>query len=196
MTSRAWLVAALALAVLGVACDSDVCRHTGQRGEFVFEYYSEKDTHNFNKPVIVDGFLALYVYRVGTENAVDITEATSRQAGVVRVEGHATNRLTIQGVAPGRARIDVRATVDGQPSTDTIAIRVDRGARIQFDAAGSWVVGERDMRVEGDSDYLRFPTGARVEIPWTRWSASGEPLVGYGVFPIEMQPAESADVDE
>ncbi|MGM0558365.1 MAG: hypothetical protein ACQEVA_18415 [Myxococcota bacterium] len=185
------LASLAAVSVLTLGCDSDVCRHTGQQGEFVFEYHSEKDTHNFNKPIIAGGRLILSVYSVGDEQPIDVIEAHSRAPRVIRVERLVSEEVVLRGVAPGRAEIHVKGVgPDGAIHTDIIAMRVDEAAVIDFDASGAWVT-----RLAGESDYLRVPTGSEVEIPWTLWSATGEPLVGSGAIPVVMDPADSADVD-
>jgi hypothetical protein len=213
MTARTVVGLSLILAMVGLFAGCDLNRHTGHHGQLVFEFYSDKDTYNFNKPIIEGGYLDLFLYDVGEERPTEVQTAVSLDPDIARIEGHVANLVVVQGLAPGRARIEVRAVdEDGLVRPDTIAVRVDKPQTVRFDESHAHVVNgastsigvhgpyDPDEDDEADEDEAEatvvFQTGARVEIPWTRTSANGEPLVGYGVFPVAVAPAGAAKIHD
>ncbi|QDG52158.1 hypothetical protein FIV42_15825 [Persicimonas caeni] len=223
---RFYLMLVLFAAAL-VATGCDLNRHTGEHGQIVFEYYSLEDHTNFNKPIIEGGRVELFLYEVGDEAPLDVIAATSLAPDTAVVDGHVANLVVVHGLAPGRARFEVRAVdEDGEVHVDTLAMRVDRARTIRMYgddasvfngasdssdthiamaklAAETHLMDEEDWEDDEDDEdeddavqRLTFETGDRVEIPWTRYSATGEPLIGYGAYPIAIDPPNAAKLHD
>lgn len=181
-----------------VGCDTN--RHAGDDGQLIFEYYSTKDRYNFNKPVIEEGYLDVFAYDIPENERVTVEKATSLTPKVARIEGRVANLFVVEGRSSGRAKFEVRArNEEGQLRVDTFALRIDRPTSVHFDPKWATAFSGRIVNRNpiGDEDpQLEVTAGSRIEIPWTRRSSNGEPLVGYGVYPVEVDPPEAAEIHD
>ena len=185
--------------LLATAASCNKSRHTGELGQIIFEYYSEQDTYNFNKPVIEGGKLDLFIQGVSREEMpLSITNARSSRPEALAVSGWIDHLFTLEGGTSGDATIEVEgASEAGEERQDRIRLRVAAVTQIEFHP--------EDARIDGntqESGFLTYtsgtitaPVGAHVELPWTRWSKNGEPLIGYGVHPVKLKPKGAAFLD-
>ncbi|MFB6374696.1 MAG: hypothetical protein ABEN55_16605, partial [Bradymonadaceae bacterium] len=141
-----------------------------------------------------------FVYDIFERRRTEILEAISQNPDVARVAGTVDHLFVVEGVEPGRAEFTVRARdADGEIRRDTVSLRVARPRSVHLHpkkavAFTGRIVNARDPAV-GDKK-LTVTTGSRIRIGWTRETAGGEPLVGYGVYPIAIQPSGAAKVRE
>lgn len=198
------LITALIAALAFSGCD--INRHTGEHGQLVFEYYSQQDRYNFNKPIIEGGYLDIFLYDIPEGRPVEVLSATALTPDRGRVEGATENLVVVQGITTGWAKFEVRAIdEDEELRVDVIRMRVDGAHSIHFRPEGARVLDGLSLSKEALSNealneekvgYLEVTTGSRVEIPWTRRSAKKEPLVGYGVYPIAIDPPDAAELHD
>jgi hypothetical protein len=198
--------------VVSVVVGCDVNRLTGERGEAVFVYYSGEDHGNFNKPLATGATLRVDVETLGGEE-VDVRAATAHDLARVRVGEVAGDEVALEGVSPGFSLVTVEAMAPGLGVVrDRVRLRVDDVREVAFKPEyahdpddGLERVGEalvERMSWRGRAQVGDVPreiaarTNARVEIPWTRLSATGEPLVGEGVRPFEIVPRGGIVVEE
>lgn len=200
MTTKRWKVALLLVVVIAglVGCKSH--RQPGERGELIFEYFADIDRGDFDKPIIVDGYLELYVYDVDEEEPVEIRDAKSLDEKVARVDDEVDNAFVVQGLAAGRARFEVRARDEaGQTRTDVIAFRVAAPKSVEFEASRAVATSGEIIDweyLEGSTQKLEVTPDARVQIPWERRAANGDGLIGFGVFPIDIEPDGAATIHD
>ena len=195
---RATIFVSLAMFVAAAGCNLN--SRPGDRGRLLFQYYSDKDARNFDKPIIAGGHLRVYVYDIFERRRTEILEAASQTPGVARVEGAVDHLFVVHGVAPGRATFEVCARdADGEVRRDTVDLRVERTQAVQMHPKGARAFTGRVLRardpVVGEKK-LTVTTGSRIRIPWRRETAEGEPLIGYGVYPIAIEPAGAATLHD
>jgi hypothetical protein len=189
-----------------------VNRLTGERGEAVFVYYSGEDPGNFNKPLATGATLRVDVEALGGEG-VEVREARAHDPARVRVREVTRDEVTLEGVSPGFSLVAVEALAPGLGVVrDRVRLRVDDVREVAFkpeyahdpddglERAGEALIERMSWRrvaeAGGVAREIAVRTNARVDIPWTRLSASGEPLVGEGVRPFEIVPRGGIVVEE
>lgn len=187
----------IAVAMAGVvACD--INRHAGHNGQLMFEYYSTMDRFNFNKPVIEGGNLAVFTYDIPEHQPADIVEARSTTPEVARIDDIDGNLFVVHGLSTGRAKFEVRArTEGGELRIDTVALRVDEATSVHFEPELATASRGKILRhnpVDGPDPTLEVTADSRIEIPWARISSGGEALVGYGAYPIAIEPPDDASI--
>jgi len=214
-TSRmTWRQIILFCVLLLSGCDTN--RLTGERGEVVFEYSAEEDYTNFNKPIVTGGELDLYVQPIAAEEdeePLELLDATTQDPETIDVEGIVANLVVVRGARPGFTFIDVQARgEDGAQLRDRVRMRVDDAHVVRFypeqahidSVEGASERAFHDLfgaRVdEGDEDddadvIVTAPTDSVVEIPWVLYSETGEPLIGHGVYPIEISPPGQVKIE-
>lgn len=163
-------LAVVALSVLALAaCDSTL---TGNEGNLVFSYDADDDVFDFNKPIAIGAKLNLKVAEVGTQAAVDVVAAESDDPGIIDVDSFSGDTITLLGVGDGNMLLSVEADgADGTKFTDS----VNMNARTPEVLKLSHTCG---------ADGGAFLTGSAVYIPFDMEMTNGQPVIGYGYYPV------------
>lgn len=178
------LVASVALCALGVAsgCESLL---TGNEGHLLFSYAAVDELSDFNKPIAVGAKLDLTVREAGTRAQVDLVVARSESADVLRVVDFSTKGpIVLEGVADGTARIAVRAKLKSGATVDD---------SVDMQARKPEVLKLRHV-CSPDTEAAYF-VDTDVLIPFDMELRSGKALVGYGLYPVDVEPAAGAVFD-
>ncbi len=157
----------------GVACTSTV---TGNEGNLDFTYTADDDVTNFNKPIAVGAKLELKVFETGSRATVEVTEAETDDPDVLDVETFSSNRVILVGIGEGETLVEVTATLaDGSSVGDSVNMLATvpdtlelRHPCTQADGSATYLVGTDD-----------------VHINYEMRKGSGQPVIGFGYFPIE-----------
>lgn len=154
------------------ACQS---RLTGNEGRLQFQYAADDRPLDFNKPLAVGARLDIKVVEVGRLRPVNLTFAAFDEPSVLDVVAFDGSRLTIEGAGSGNALLEVEATTpDGEPVSDN----VNFNARVPEVHRLSHTCGQPGSRTQA---YL---TGQTVYVPFELEMASGQPVIGYGYYPV------------
>lgn len=173
----------LPLLLLLSACQSNL---TGNEGNLVFSYTADDAVGDFNKPIGVGASLEIQVTTVGSRLPVNLSSVTSSDTEVLEVTGTATNKFVVHGLNPGTSLIEVEAdTADG-----TVIDSVNLLA-----AAPDVVKLYHSCEVPTVRTAL-YQTGTHILIPFDLEKANGQPVIGYGLHPVEITPAASGVLDE
>lgn len=133
-------------------------------------------------PLAVGARAALAAEGLRSFTPVPVLEATSRRPDVIAVREVVDGVAMLEALSPGEALIDVTVRQGEQVTRETTLVE----AR----APASVVLGHA-CEEGGDAVYL---TRSALELSYDVESADGTALVGFGLFPIAISPAESADV--
>ena len=175
---RGVLVAAALMVAAGCA------RQTGERGELIFMYESVEDPTNFNKPIAQGARLEILVHDVRRDEAAHVVEARSKDPDVVEITGTVAHLVGLKARSPGLARIEVRAVDDqGIERADAFTIRVAPVERLLLED-DCWHEESRPLVL----------TGAKLYLPWSRRSSTNEPLTGFGIFPLRVEPEAAGEL--
>lgn len=170
----------LTMTSLIFGCDA---RQTGERAQIVFAYTSFDDTTNFNKPLAVGAALDLRALELATDEEVLIERAKGDDA--IKVAEHVRNLIVLQAQKPGTTRLHVKGhTQDGAQLEDFVTLRA---ATVKSIALNHLCTEEA---------HAVYQAGLRdIEIPMTKFAENNEYLIGYGLYPIRIEPAASAQLD-
>ncbi|MFH1468312.1 MAG: hypothetical protein ABIO70_28245 [Pseudomonadota bacterium] len=171
-------------AVFAVGCFSNL---TGNEGNFQFSYQADDWITDFNKPIAPGAYLDLTVREVGTLIAVDLTAASYDDDTVMTVDSFDGNSITVQGVGDGTALLSVEGTTSsGETLTDSVNMLC---------ATPEVLVLGHTCDTAREAAYL---TDQRVYLPFELQRSNGQPVIGYGYYPLtldseamSMAPAES-----
>lgn len=175
--TNAVILAGLATVAL-MGCESTI---TGNEGNLLFEYTADDDIADFNKPVGIGAKLELRVLEVGTRREVQLTDARTDAPTILDVEAFASNRAILVGTGAGNALVEVTAVL---PSGDTVEDSVNM-------SAAEPTVLEMRHSCTGDSVAHYFTNTDNILVGYDMESSNGRPVIGYGLFPIEVTPAEA-----
>lgn len=182
--TRSLLVLTAASALFATACDS---RMSGKAGRLSYEFQGPGDVFNFNRPIAVGARLDVRVYEPGQgldeERKATITDATSLDEGVLKVDAFRDNRLTLHAIAPGRAEIATDARLrNGTLVSDAFDMRAETAAKLELspDCAGTTPLYLLDHD---------------IRIGFALKTAANEQLVGYGYHPVTAEPASALLLD-
>lgn len=169
-------LAVLVLVALAPAgCYSKV---TAYDGKFTLGYASGVEVENFVKPIAPGAKLDVEAFANGTTNELTITKATSSRPNVLAVDGVKGGRLTLKGVAPGVAEIEVSAKGrDGGILVDKMFFHVGKPATHGLEHA---------CTEEPNAAYVK---GDFVDVFHNLATADGRPVVGYGYAPVKVEPS-------
>lgn len=178
------LVASVALWALGAAsgCESTL---TGNEGHLLFSYAAVDEISDFNKPIAVGARLDLAVREAGTRADVDLLVARSESAGVLRVVDFSTKGpIILEGAADGTARIAVRAKLkDGTSVDDSVDMQAREPEVLKLRHVCS---PDNEAAYFVDTDVL---------VPFDIELRSGKALIGYGLHPVDVEPAAGVVFD-
>lgn len=173
-------IASLTMTSLLFGCDA---RQTGERAQIVFAYTSFDDTTNFNKPIAVGAKLDLRALELATDEEVLVERAKGDDT--IAVGEHVRNLIELKAQKPGSTRLHVIGqTQDGHKVEDFVTLRAAEVKSIALNHLCT------------DSAHAVYQAGLRdVEIPMTKFAHNDEYLIGYGLYPIKIEPAAGAKLD-
>lgn len=166
-----------------VGCTSTV---TGNEGNLDFTYTADDQVTNFNKPVAVGAKLELRVVETGTREEVEVEAASTDNPDVLTVDTFSANRVILVGTGEGSTLVEVTATgPDGQSVSDSVNMLAAVPDTLSLSHTCSpsitakYLAGTKDVRVV-----------------YEMAEDNGQPVIGYGYFPIEIEPAAAVTLDE
>lgn len=157
---------------------------TGYQGKFTFAYSTDLvELENFVKPIAPGAKLDMVAFANGTENELTITGAKSLQPGILAVDSIAERRVTVKGVAPGFAEIEITARDPaGNTLVDKMFLHVAKPAKHPLDHS---CTEERDAAyVVGDPIYVFHGLA----------TSDQRPVIGYGFAPVRIEPASALEL--
>ncbi len=170
------------LAAVAPACETTL---SGEEGNFTFSYAADDDPLDTGKPLAAGAKLQLRVAQAGTNRTVEVTQATSDDASVMKVHSFSGNRVIVQGVADGGARLDVRGNVsNGTEQADHITLQVREAKKLVLSHACA--TGET----------AAYPVDVDAAVVYELQLASGQPVVGYGYWPVTLAPEDGLALDQ
>lgn len=176
--------AGLSLVFFSLACSSSL---TGNEGNFQFSYTADDRITDFNKPIAVGAMLDLEVTDVGGLQPVNLTEASIDNTDVLDVVSFNDDQLTVVATGAGNALLSVAGTTtDGEDLTDSVnllaAVPEVHLLWHTCEPAGS-----------GPAGYL---TGQRIWLPFDMEMDNGQPVIGYGYYPVSFDGSPVMTVNE
>lgn len=176
--SRIPLIALLVVASVG--CRSRV---TGNEGNLAFSYVSDDRVGDFNKPIAVGAKLDLRIEEAGRLKPVPVVSATSATPDTLEVSAFDASTVTVQGKAEGTALLEVEATVSGVNLSDSVNLLVAQPEVLKL---RHWCT---------DSGTGRYFVNQDILVPFEMEKANGQPVIGYGVHPVTVEPADALTLD-
>ncbi len=172
----------LAAALLTSGC---VSRLTGNEGNLVFSYAADDDVADFNKPIAVGAKLDISVRTAGTNELVSLQSAIVEDPTVLEVVSASGSAMTLGGKGTGNTLISVSAK---QPDGTVVDDSVNLGARVP----------ERLKLHHYCSNDTAAPylVGNEVLVPYDLEMTNGQAVIGYGYWPITMEPAAAATLNQ
>lgn len=167
------LVAALALS----GCYS---RLTGNQGRLQFAYEAAVDVLDFNKPLAPGARLDLLARTLGDDEDAGIASAESSHPEVIRIVAQNRTHVVLQGGAVGAAQITL-TTEDG--TTDTVDMYVASPTAVSLSHACT------------NEAFAVYPADSDVVIPFGMSRGEGQPVIGYGFWPIKITPSKALALD-
>lgn len=166
---------AAALSVLISGCYS---KATAYDARFTFAYAAGADFENFQKPIAPGAKLDVVVFANGTEDKLVITSARSSKPGVLAVEAVAERTLTLKGVAPGVADIEVTARDSGGKTiVDRVYLHVEQPTAHGISHSCT------------DQTEAIYVENADLWVYHALATSDGRPVIGYGYVPLRIEPA-------
>lgn len=150
---------------------------TGNEGNLDFSYTADDDVTNFNKPIAVGAKLELKVLETGSRREVEVTEASTGDPDVLDINQFSSNRVIVAALGEGSTTIEVTATTpDGASVSDSVNML----------GAVPDVLTLRHTCVNAGEEaaYLVNTDGVRIDFEMEK--DNGQPVIGYGYFPIEV----------
>lgn len=170
----------LALTVFATACQSQI---TGNEGNLVFSYTADDVVSDFNKPIAVGAKLDLRVREAGTNLPATINSAISDDGDVLAVGTFSSNQLTLEAKGEGNVLIEVEAAVAGKDAvTDSVNMRAAEATRHEL----RHTCVDASMYIANSTDVFVF---------YDLFTANNEPAIGYGLFPLTLEPSAGATLD-
>ena len=156
---------------------------TGNEGNLEFTYPADDRVADFNKPIAVGAKLELEVRDAGSRKAVSLTSASTEDDSVLRVVSFSGSKLILEGVSSGGTLVLVEANTTGGALGDSVNMlaRVPEVMKL----ANTCVT-------EASAQYL---TGQDIIIPYDFEMSNGQPVIGFGYFPITLEPATGMTLD-
>ncbi len=168
--------------LLLVGCESTL---TGNEGNFQFSYEADDRVNDFNKPVAVGASLDLEVRDVGARQPVTLSSAAFVDDTVLVVASFADQNVTITGVGEGTALLEVEGTTTGgETLTDSVNLL----------AAVPDVLELRHTCT--DQPEAAYLTSSRAWIPFELERSNGQPVIGYGYYPLESLSGATLNVSD
>ena len=170
------LVGATLAVVVASGCKS---RLTGNEGNLEFAYVATDDVTNFNKPIAVGAKLDVQVAEVGTHRPAALQSAETDDEGVLRVASFQGDTVVLEGTGSGQALVSVAAKL---PNGDEVTDSVNMQARVPE-------VMVLNHSCTSDPEGLYF-VDQDISIHFELKMSNGQPVIGYGYYPVTVDPAE------
>lgn len=154
-------------------------RLTGNEGNLEFSYVAADDVTNFNKPIAVGAKLDVQVAEVGTHRPASLQTAETDDAGVLRVASFQGDTLVLEGAGSGQALVSVSAK---KPNGDVVTDSVNMQARVP-----EVLVLNHSCTSDPEGLYL---VDQDVSIHFELKMTNGQPVIGYGYYPVTADPAD------
>lgn len=182
-TRTRWALATLlAATALTTGC---VSRLTGNEGNLVFSYVADDSVADFNKPIAIGARLDINVRAAGTNDLVSLESAISEDPTVLDVVAAAGSDMTIEGKGTGNTLLAVKAKLpDGSQVSDSVNLGARKPEKLRL-----WHHCSND----GAAPYL---VGNEVLVPYEMEMANGQPVIGYGYWPVDLAPATAATINQ
>lgn len=172
----------LVAALLSSGC---VSRLTGNEGNLVFSYAADDDVADFNKPIAVGAKLDISVRTAGTNELVALQSAIVEDPSVLEVVSASGSAMTLAGKGTGNTLISVSAK---QPDGTVVDDSVNLGTRVP-----ERLKLHHYCSNDGAAPYL---VGNEVLVPYDLEMTNGQAVIGYGYWPIDMEPASAATLNQ
>ena len=172
-------IGALAFLVAVTACESKL---TGNEGNLTFSYTADDNFLDFNKPIGVGARLDYEVEEVGSNRPVTLTSVSvSDGFAVIDFSG---NDFTLEATAAGNALVEVEATTrDGEATFDSVNINAAVPDVLRL---GHTCTSE---------NAARYLNGQRIVVPFELERSNGQPVIGYGLYPVTFSDPSSLSLD-
>lgn len=157
---------------------------TGNEGNLEFAYPADDRVADFNKPIAVGAKLELEVLEAGNRKAVSLVSALTEDESILKVVSFSGSKLILEGVGTGGTLVSVEANT----STGALGDSVNMLARVPE------VMKIANTCVEESS--AQYLTGQDIIIPFDFEMSNGQPVIGYGYFPITLEPADGLTHDD
>jgi hypothetical protein len=172
----------LVSAIFLLACSSSL---TGNEGNFQFSYTADDRITDFNKPIAVGASLDLEVVDVGAQLPINLTEASTETSSVIDVIWFNDNTVTVTATGEGSTLLSVAGTtIDGQARTDSVNLLASVP-----EVHLLWHTCAPGMQ---EAAYL---ANQSVLLPFDMEMANGQPVIGYGYYPITLEGAPGITLD-
>lgn len=169
--------------LLGAGLVGCYSKATAYDGKLTFAYASGLSVDNFVKPIAPGAKLDVVAFANGTENKLEIVEARSSRPGVVKIEAVAGRTLTLRGVTPGTADIEIKARdAAGQLLVDKMFFHVGKPATHRL---------RHTCTDKSEAAYVR---GEDIDILHTMATTDKRPIIGYGWVPMKVAPASALEL--
>ena len=172
------LLSLLFVAALSASAAGCYSKATAYDARFTFAYAAGGDFENFQKPIAPGAKLDVVVFANGTEDKLVITSARSSKAGVIAVESVGERTLTLKGMAPGVADIEVTARdSSGKTLVDRVYLHVEKPT--VHGISHSCTDGAEAIYVENTDLWVYHALA----------TSDGRPVIGYDYVPLRIEPA-------
>lgn len=159
-------------------------RTTGNEGNLTFSFAADDNLLDFNKPIGVGARLELTVRESGNNRGVTLLDAKfdDESLGVISFDG---NKIIVEGLAEGNAELQVDAELrDGTVVSDSVNLlaRVPEVLKLNHTCS--------------DDREALYLTGQRILVPFDMERSNGQPVIGFGLYPVSFDPADALTLDE
>jgi len=178
-----WSGLGCALVVAGASSAGCYSKATAYEGKLTFAYASGIEVENFVKPIAPGAKLDVVAFENGTDEELVITKATSSRPGVLAVDAVAQHTVTLRGVKPGVADVEITARDrSGRTLVDKMFFHVGKPTSHALEHA---------CTEEPEAAYVR---GADIDIFHTLATADRRPVIGYGYAPVRVEPSGALEL--
>lgn len=176
------LMPTVLVGVASVGCKSEL---TGNEGNLLFSYVADDAITDFNKPIAKGARLDVEVREAGNRRLVTVTDASSDKPEILDIAQISGNTLVLEGKSDGNVLISVGATLqNGMAVTDSVNMNVRTPEVLKLVHSCSPSSPEGHYLVD-DVFWLQFDMSL----------SNGQPVIGYGYFPITLEPADRLTLD-
>ncbi|MEL6184395.1 MAG: hypothetical protein AAFU79_07210 [Myxococcota bacterium] len=180
MVNRLPRASLLLVLSLSPACTS---RLTGNEGNFEFSYIADDAIEDFNKPIAPGASLDIEVRTVGDRRNVRL-DAVITDPSLFEVVEILGNRFTLRALREGNGLIEVEGQATGEPILgDSINLTAREPDRVRL--SHTCVEGRNGL-------YL---TGQRILVPFEMERSNGQPVIGYGRYPVVISDSTLLTLD-
>ncbi len=160
------IISSILLTTLGFACKS---RLTGNEGNLEFSYQADDRVNDFNKPLAIGAMLDVEVATVGSRKAVALSAVDTDAGSGLEVVEFSGNKFTLKATAEGNGLVKV-TTDDGLGDSVNMLARAPEVQKLSHSCV--------------TTENARYLKDNRVLIPYELERANGQPVIGYGYYPV------------